>query len=69
MRRKLIAGNWKMNGLTSDGRDLAEDLARRMQAAGDRPPAGELLVCPPFTLLQAVRDAVSGSAIALGAQD
>jgi triosephosphate isomerase len=69
----LIAGNWKMNGLTADGLKLAEALGQRLQQAsdyGDPPaPACELAVCPPFTLLWPVRDAIAGSGIALGAQD
>ena len=32
-RRKLIAGNWKMNGLRADGLGLASDLASRLKAA------------------------------------
>ncbi|WP_421709575.1 triose-phosphate isomerase [Algihabitans sp.] len=73
MRRKLIAGNWKMNGLTADGLKLAETLAQRAQQAADygdpAPPACDLLVCPPFTLLSLVRDAIAGGGIALGGQD
>ncbi|WP_119165462.1 triose-phosphate isomerase [Algihabitans albus] len=73
MRRKLIAGNWKMNGLTADGLKLAESLAQRAQQAADygdpKPPACDLLVCPPFTLLWPVRDAIVGGGIALGGQD
>ena len=73
MRRKLIAGNWKMNGMTADGLKLAETLAQRAQQAADYgdppPPACDLLVCPPFTLLWPVRDAIVGSGIALGGQD
>ncbi|CAE7522603.1 tpiA, partial [Symbiodinium sp. CCMP2456] len=73
MRRKLIAGNWKMNGLSADGMKLAEALAQRLQQAvdyGDPPaPACDLLVCPPFTLLWPLREAVAGSGIALGGQD
>ena len=54
--RKLIAGNWKMNGLGADGLALAADLAQRVQR--DRLGC-DLLVCPPATLLRAVADAAS----------
>lgn len=64
--RKLAAGNWKMNGLRADGLALALELARRATAA---PPAAELLVCPPATLLMAVAETLAGSPVALGAQD
>ncbi|MEE9208938.1 MAG: triose-phosphate isomerase, partial [Kiloniellales bacterium] len=67
MRRKLIAGNWKMNGLRETGVALARDLAERMRAAG--PLGYDLLVCPPAPLLFPVGEAIRGSAIALGGQD
>jgi len=66
LRRKLIAGNWKMNGLTADGLTLARDLAGRAAA---EPPVAELVVCPPATLLMSVAEALAGSIIALGGQD
>ena len=65
--RKLIAGNWKMNGLKADGLALARALVLRA-AAGD-PPECELAVCPPATLLAAVGETLRGSGIALGGQD
>ena len=67
MRRKLIAGNWKMNALREAGVALARDLAERMRAAG--PLGYDLLVCPPAPLLFPVGEAIRGSAIALGGQD
>jgi len=69
-RTRLIAGNWKMNGLRADGVALAGALARRMRgpAAGDALGC-ELLICPPATLLVPVHAAIAGSGIALGAQD
>ncbi len=65
--RKLIAGNWKMNGLKADGLALARALVARA-AAGD-PPDCALAVCPPATLLVPIADTLRGSGIALGAQD
>ena len=65
--RKLIAGNWKMNGLRADGLALSRALVARA-AAGDPPDCG-LAVCPPATLLIPVGDTLRGSGIALGAQD
>jgi triosephosphate isomerase len=66
-RRKLIAGNWKMNCLTADGRALAAGLAEKMKAAGAT--RFDMAVCPPFPLLSTVLEAVKGSAIAVGGQD
>ena len=62
-RRPLIAGNWKMNGLAADGLALARALAAAPEGAAD------LLVCPPATLLAPVASILSGSPVALGAQD
>ncbi|HEY1300882.1 MAG TPA: triose-phosphate isomerase [Stellaceae bacterium] len=64
--KKLVAGNWKMNGRRADGLALAGEVARRALA---EPPGCELLVCPPATLLRAVGEALAGSAVALGGQD
>ena len=69
VRTKLVAGNWKMNGLREDGSALARGLAQRTAAAGGSGPDCELLVCPPATLLTVVRDILAGSGIALGGQD
>ncbi|WP_029009776.1 triose-phosphate isomerase [Azospirillum halopraeferens] len=66
-RRKLIAGNWKMNGLKRDGLDLASDLAGRLKGAGAVP--FDMLVCPPFPLLFPVGEAIADSPLALGGQD
>ncbi|MBK1668364.1 triose-phosphate isomerase [Rhodovibrio sodomensis] len=65
--RKLIAGNWKMNGLREDGTALAKTIAER--ARGNDAPEVDWLVCPPFTLLHAVADQLAGSPVRLGAQD
>jgi triosephosphate isomerase len=65
-RRKLIAGNWKMNGLKADGLALASGIAAKLAAAS---PNCDMLVCPPFTLIAPVADAVAGSRLAVGGQD
>ncbi len=62
MRRKLAAGNWKMNGLSAE---LAE-LRKLSELHGD--PAAEVLICPPATLITRARDA-AGDQIAIGGQD
>jgi triosephosphate isomerase len=65
---KLVAGNWKMNGLREDGSALARGFAQRASAAGGRPDC-ELLVCPPATLLASIGGILAGTGIALGGQD
>jgi len=64
--RKLIAGNWKMNGLRADGVALAVELAARAKGGM---PGCDLLVCPPATIVAAVGAALADSGIALGGQD
>lgn len=64
--KKLVAGNWKMNGRRADGLALAGDVARRARA---ETVLCDVLVCPPATLLAAVREVLSGSGVALGGQD
>ena len=52
-RKRLIAGNWKMNGLRADGLALARGVAER----ASEPHRCELLICPPATLLTAIGEA------------
>jgi triosephosphate isomerase len=66
MRPPLIAGNWKMNGLLKEARDLAVALRKEL-AAHSAPP--DVLVFPPFLALGAVREALEGGPIKMGAQD
>jgi triosephosphate isomerase len=62
--RPLIAGNWKMHGLTED----SAALARAVRAGlGDLAP--EVLVCPPFTQIAAVAGLLEGSGISVGGQN
>src|SRR5262245_64157292 len=63
-RRKLIAGNWKMNGRRADGLALAEGIL-----AGAAGLEAELLLCPPATLIAEVGQVIRGSAVGLGGQD
>ena len=48
VRKTLIAGNWKMNGLTEDGVALAKGVATEAKKFGRKDC--EFLICPPFTL-------------------
>ena len=66
VRKKLIAGNWKMNCLTDEGTELAKNVASAVK--GGKFDC-DFLVCPPFTILSAVKKCLRGSKIALGAQD
>ena len=64
MRKKIIAGNWKMNKTVGEALALVKDLAPLL-AGKD---AADVLVCPPFTALHAVKQVLEGTNIALGAQ-
>jgi triosephosphate isomerase len=65
MRRKLIAGNWKMNTNRTTAAALARGIVER---SGDFRQL-DLLVCPPAVYLIPVREIVSGTRVALGAQN
>jgi triosephosphate isomerase len=64
VRKKLVAGNWKMNGLRAS---LSE--VRAMVDGAAIIPGVELAVCPPATLAAAIGDTLKGSGIGLGGQD
>ncbi len=64
-RKKLIAGNWKMNKTAADGLALAQELV----VAVGRQPSVDVVVCPPFTALESVAKAIDGSLVKLGAQN
>jgi len=59
-----------MNGLLADGVKLAAEVAAWTRADGAAALGrADVLVCPPVTLLAAVRQAIAGSPVRLGAQD
>lgn len=63
--RKLIAGNWKMNGLAGaldEARALAADLGREAAAA-------RVALCPPATLIERMARALDGTVVEIGGQD
>ena len=64
MTKKLIAGNWKMNGNTSSIKVLTDALL-----AGLNRPVCDVAVCVPAPYLAQVQAACAGSAMDLGAQD
>ncbi len=71
--RKLVAGNWKMNGLRADGLALAREVAHRTLAASragaQEPLPCDILICPPATLLPLMAEEIEGSGVMLGGQD
>jgi len=65
VRRPLIVGNWKMNLNRAEAVRLAEELK---PLAADKPGV-DVVVCPPFVYLDAVRGVLSGTRWGWGAQD
>jgi triosephosphate isomerase len=65
VRRPLIAGNWKMH-LT---RREAVDLARQIADGAASVTNADLAICPPSVYLDAVGEAIKGTAVGLGAQN
>ena len=64
LRRKMIAGNWKMNKTVNEAVELAEDVV--METNGT---LNEVVIFPPFTALETVADAIDGKHVGYGAQD
>jgi len=72
MRPVIIAGNWKMHTIPADAAEVATTIAARTRVAGVT-----RVLCPPFTSLAAVRDALAsadvaapdGRGVEVGAQD
>ena len=64
-RKKIVAGNWKMNTLPAEGVELAKSV---VAGRGEVCECVNFIVCPPFTHLAQVIEQVKGSDIAVGAQ-
>jgi triosephosphate isomerase (TIM) len=63
-RRPLVAGNWKMNGLSASAGEL-----QKIMAGADQFANVDVMVCPPATLLASFVLLARGSRVAIGAQD
>ncbi len=65
IRKKFVAGNWKMNTTLDGAVALAKAVVERIE---ENTPA-QVAVCPPFPWLTAVAEVVKGTPVGLGAQD
>jgi len=65
LRKPIIAGNWKMNKLTSEALEFAREVKKKVGTIADR----EIVLCPPFTVLSSVKEVIKDSSIELGAQN
>jgi len=63
MRKKLAAGNWKMNLTPSEAKDFAAKLAPKTKGDSD------VVLCVPFVSISDVVKAVEGSGVSVGAQN
>ncbi len=66
MRKKVIAGNWKMNNDINGTVNLISELKKELNA---RTVNAGVIVCPPFTNLETANTLIKDSTIKLGAQN
>lgn len=66
MKKPLIAANWKMNMLRWEAEDLSRALLERVP---DLTAYTDVVLVPPYTVLDVVRGIIEGSHVALGAQN
>ncbi|MCK5851352.1 MAG: triosephosphate isomerase, partial [Kiritimatiellae bacterium] len=64
-RKKIIAGNWKMNKSVSESVSLAEGVKRDLSECRDV----DVVLCPTFTSLKSVGDVIDNTSVRLGAQN
>ncbi|MBT3194270.1 MAG: triose-phosphate isomerase [Verrucomicrobia bacterium] len=65
LRKRIIAGNWKMNKSVAESKDLAADIKRELADCREV----DVVLCPPFTSLSVVADAVDNTQVKFGAQN
>ena len=66
MRKKIVAGNWKMNLNLQDGVALAKEINEAL--AADKPNC-EVIICTPFIHLASVAQVLDQNVVALGAEN
>lgn len=64
LRRKMVAGNWKMHKTVGEAVELAESIVEETNGT-----LNEVVIFPPFTALETVADAIDGKHVGYGAQD
>jgi len=67
MRRKIVAGNWKMNKSFQDAEELVAEIADKLEALGQA--REEVVLCPPFVYLEMATDIAQESVFSVGAQN
>lgn len=66
MRKRLIAGNWKMNMLRGEAGELAREVVERTKGLAEKV---DIILAPPYTALGAVGQELRGTGIMLAAQN
>lgn len=70
MTKKLIVGNWKMNGSLDDAKRLIADILNTIYGMPETLEKCDFLVCPPFIHIPAVRHAITTvDTVVFGGQD
>jgi triosephosphate isomerase len=64
-RKKIVAGNWKMNKRLAEAAELTTAIRRELGEITDV----DVVLCPPFTALRTVGEVIANSGIRLGAQN
>jgi len=64
MRKKVVAGNWKMNLTPAQARDFATEMKSKINT-----DSVDVVMCVPFVYLPMVQDILAGTKIAVGAQN
>jgi triosephosphate isomerase (TIM) len=64
MRRKIIAGNWKMNKNIPEAVTLAKEIVTATKEA-----TAQVIICPAYVCLAPVNEVIRGTHVMLGAQD
>lgn len=67
MRKKLVAGNWKMNKTFQDSKNLIKGIRKNLDE--DTLIEIDVVICPPFTSLSRARKLTNKSGINIGAQN
>ncbi len=65
IRKKIVAGNWKMNKTRKEAKELIEGLLKSLAGIDGI----DMVICPTFTSLETANNLIVGSKIQLGAQD
>jgi len=66
MRKKIVAGNWKMNETLQEGIELAKEINESLKA---EKPNCDVVICTPFIHLASVAQVLDSSVVGLGAEN